>query len=219
MNKKEIKYGLILDAAKSVFAEMGYHKASVSRIAKKAGIGDGTVYLYFSNKEDVLKKLFHNTIYNEFSPNVESLMEGIEDPRVKLYELVRNHLHYFGNDYALSKVIQIEARQSSSEIREAMKAGIKRYFLLIESIIEDGQKKDVYRKDISKKTARQVIFGSLDEVVTCWVLSSKSYLLSSKVDEVYRILLTAIYNFSFIENLPWTLQPKQFSETQVEDIK
>ncbi|WP_408010345.1 TetR/AcrR family transcriptional regulator [Pseudalkalibacillus sp. A8] len=218
MNKKEIKYGLILDAAKIVFSEVGYHKASVSRIAKKAGIGDGTVYLYFSNKEDVLKKLFHNTIYYEFAPKAESLMEDIEDPRLKLYELVRNHLHYFGKDYALSKVIQIEARQSSSEIREAMKAGIKRYFKLIESIIEDGQKKGVYREDISKKTARQVIFGSLDEVVTCWVLSSRSYPLSSKVDEVFRVLLTAIYNFSFIENLPWTMQPKEFSTKQVEDM-
>ncbi|MFD1020193.1 TetR/AcrR family transcriptional regulator [Thalassobacillus hwangdonensis] len=211
MNKKEIKYGLILNAAKSVFAEMGYHKASVSKIAKKAGIGDGTVYLYFSNKEDILKKLFHNTIHDDLSPKAEELVEGINDPRLKLYEFVRNHLHYFGDDYTLSRIIQIEARQSSSEIREAMKPGIRRYFTLIEAIIEDGQKKGVFRKDISKKTARQVIFGSLDEVVTCWVLSSRTYPLSSKVDEVYRALLTAVYNFSFIENFPWTMQPKEFS--------
>ena len=54
MGKRGNKSDVILTAAKIVFASEGYHNSSVSRIAKEAGIGDGTVYLYFENKEDIL---------------------------------------------------------------------------------------------------------------------------------------------------------------------
>lgn len=47
----------ILDAALEVFAKYGYHSASVSTIAEKAGIAKGLLYNYFESKEDVLYEL------------------------------------------------------------------------------------------------------------------------------------------------------------------
>ncbi len=52
-NKSE-KYNKILQSAGSVFAEYGFHKATISQIAAQAGVADGTLYLYFKNKEDIL---------------------------------------------------------------------------------------------------------------------------------------------------------------------
>ncbi len=52
------KYKQIIDAAVIVIAENGYHQAQVSKIAKEAGVADGTIYLYFKNKEDILISVF-----------------------------------------------------------------------------------------------------------------------------------------------------------------
>lgn len=213
--KSKDKTILILQAAKKVFAEEGYHSASVSRIAKEAGIGDGTIYLYFQNKEDILVKLFHRAIYDEFVPKVEMRVMHMSDPRMMLYELVRTHLEFFGDDYYLAKVIQIESRQTNQNIREARLPGVRRYFQLIESIVKKGQEQGIFRNDISERTARKIIFGSLDEVVTCWVLSKKKYMLITRFEEVYKLLLQAICNFSHLSFLA-LLSPIQQGEQKTE---
>ncbi|NQD53191.1 fatty acid metabolism transcriptional regulator FadR, partial [Bacillus altitudinis] len=58
MKQKRPKYMQIIDAAVVVIAENGYHQSQVSKIAKQAGVADGTIYLYFKNKEDILISLF-----------------------------------------------------------------------------------------------------------------------------------------------------------------
>ncbi len=58
LNQKRPKYMQIIDAAVEVIAENGYHQSQVSKIAKQAGVADGTIYLYFKNKEDILISLF-----------------------------------------------------------------------------------------------------------------------------------------------------------------
>jgi TetR/AcrR family transcriptional regulator, fatty acid metabolism regulator protein len=193
------KSTIILVAAKKVFSKEGYHGASISRIAKEAGVGDGTIYLYFNNKEDILISLFHNTIYHHFTPSAEKLIEQYSDARLKLFELVKHHLSYFQNDYDLARVIQIEARQSSPNIREAMKEGIRRYSRLIESIILKGQEDQIFRRDISERVMRKVIFGAIDEVVTSWVISENRYPLTEKTEEVFKLLLQAVYNIQWLD--------------------
>lgn len=64
MKKEKPKYNQILDAAVEVIAENGFHRSQVSKIAKKAGVADGTIYLYFKNKEDLLVSLFQNKMGN-----------------------------------------------------------------------------------------------------------------------------------------------------------
>jgi len=54
MKRDKPKYKQIIDAAVIVIAENGYHQAQVSKIAKEAKVADGTIYLYFKNKEDIL---------------------------------------------------------------------------------------------------------------------------------------------------------------------
>ena len=50
----------ILDAALKVFAERGYYNAKVAEVARQAGVADGTIYLYFENKDDLLINLFED---------------------------------------------------------------------------------------------------------------------------------------------------------------
>ena len=56
---KNNKYHLILEAAVKVFARQGFYQSTVAQIAKEAGVADGTIYLYFKNKDDILVHFFH----------------------------------------------------------------------------------------------------------------------------------------------------------------
>lgn len=196
VRKNSDKRELILQAAKENFALQGYHASSISKIAQKANIGDGTVYLYFKNKEDILRTLFHEMIYNQFVPALEEELKHYKDPRFRLYHLVEGHFRFFDRDYHLARVIQIESRQTSPAVREAMKMGIKRYFHLIESIVEHGQETGLFRTDVSAKNFRKLIFGSLDEIATCWVLSKEKYSLRDMVEPTFKMLLPALLKLS-----------------------
>ncbi|RPJ78250.1 MAG: TetR/AcrR family transcriptional regulator, partial [Deltaproteobacteria bacterium] len=52
--EKTDKHHKILEAAIKVFAEQGFFRSTISQIAKEAGVADGTIYLYFKNKDDIL---------------------------------------------------------------------------------------------------------------------------------------------------------------------
>lgn len=68
--RSEARARQILDCAKRVFAERGFHAANVSHICEAAGIGRGTLYQYFANKRSVLEAILRETL-----SRVKALME------------------------------------------------------------------------------------------------------------------------------------------------
>jgi AcrR family transcriptional regulator len=62
----------ILDAATQVFAEKGFHRATIKEIARGAGIADGTIYTYFASKTEVLLGILHRL--NESAQREQQLM-------------------------------------------------------------------------------------------------------------------------------------------------
>lgn len=185
------KYRNILEAAIKVIAENGYHNSQVSKIAKEAGVADGTIYLYFQNKEDVLVSLFKVKM-GDFTAHACNELERISDPFQQLAKLISMHLKRLENDRHLAMVLQIQLRQSDASIRKAIGPPLKDYFKLVEKMIIDGQKSGAFRQDTDVKLARQIVFGALDEVATSWVLSNKTYSLSAQIEPIYRVLAGAL---------------------------
>lgn len=110
--------------------------------------------------------------------------ESIEQ---KLYILVHTHLSQLSRDQELAKVTQIELRQSNQEISEGIGAVMKQYFDLIEELIREGIEKGVFRSDLDVRLARKMIFGTLDEVTTSWVMKQCKYDLLSHVDPIHNL--------------------------------
>ncbi|EMT52916.1 transcriptional regulator of fatty acid metabolism [Brevibacillus borstelensis AK1] len=180
------KYQAIIDAAVRVIARQGYHNAQVSRIAKEAKVADGTIYLYFENKDDILISLFNEKM-GAFIEEGRGRLAQAESIEQKLYILVHTHLSQLSRDQELAKVTQIELRQSNQEISEGIGAVMKQYFDLIEELIREGIEKDVFRSDLDVRLARKMIFGTLDEVTTSWVMKQCKYDLLSHVDPIHNL--------------------------------
>ncbi len=185
------KYYAILEAALNAFARFGFHRTRISDIAGEAGVADGTVYIYFEKKEDILISLFQEMM-SEFVEGLRSRLKECRNCNEKLATLINYHLETLGSRPEQARVTQIELRQIDQTINEGISQPLLNYFKVIEEVIAEGQKEGLYRSDLNIRTARKVIFGAVDEVVTCWAMSRKSYNLASLAAPVYDLLVKGL---------------------------
>ncbi|QOY33965.1 TetR/AcrR family transcriptional regulator [Anaerobacillus isosaccharinicus] len=185
------KYEQIIEAAVKVIAQNGYHHSQVSKIAKEAGVADGTIYLYFKNKEDILVSLFQEKM-GKFIQKIEDELAGESSIEEKLLVLITMHLQQLQDDYSLAIVTQLELRQSNLELRNRINEVLKGYLKLIDTVILLGIEEGIFSEDIDVRIARQMIFGTIDEVVTNWVMKEHKYNLVLQAKPVHGLLLKAL---------------------------
>ncbi|MCG6921978.1 MAG: TetR family transcriptional regulator [Acidobacteria bacterium] len=182
------KRSRILDAAVKVFARKGYFGARVSDIAKSARVADGTIYLYFRNKEDILVSLFDEVMAEHVAKGREEL-RGVEGAEARLLVIARHHLRLLGGNRDLAVVFQVELRQSTKFMERFTAGWLQDYLAVISEVIEEGQGDGTFRPDLSRKLATKAFFGALDEMVTSWILSPKHYNLVSQAAPVVNLFL------------------------------
>lgn len=183
---REEKYHAILDAATEAFAEYGYFTCQVSKIAKLAGVADGTIYLYFKNKEDILVSLFSDRM-GRFIDEIRQSIAQCQTTKERLMDIIRTHFKYMQENRSLAIVTQIEIRQSDPKIREAISGPLREYFRLIEQVLAEGvEKQELMLLDI--KVGRQMFFGTLDAVISDWVGSKKPRSLAGVDDLVFDLI-------------------------------
>ena len=188
MNRTKPKYKQIIDAAVIVIAENGYHQSQVSKIAKQAGVADGTIYLYFKNKEDILVSLFQEKMGN-FIEVIEGEIAGKLTAAEKLLTLVEKHFTLLAQDHHLAIVTQLELRQSNKELRARINEVLKGYLRVVDQIVEAGKQSGEFREDLDVRLARQMIFGTIDETVTSWVMNEQKYNLVALSKNVHQLLI------------------------------
>jgi TetR/AcrR family fatty acid metabolism transcriptional regulator len=185
----------ILRAAITVFAGKGYFNSKVSDIAAAAGIADGTVYLYFKGKDDVLHSIFDRAM-EEFIAEGRRELSEIGDPAARLTRIAELHLEKLGADRDLAVVFQVELRGSIKFMQEFSAAGFAEYLDIICGTIADGQRAGAFREDIKPVVAAKIFYGALDEMATNWVLSQKRYRLEPMAGEVLKVFLSGLVQHS-----------------------
>ena len=178
----------ILRAATRVFAEKGFFNSKVADFAKVAGVADGTVYLYFRNKDDILHSIFDRAM-EEFIAEGRRELAEITRPEEKLRRIAELHLERLGSDREMAIVFQVELRGSIKFMQEFSATGFAEYLDIIRATVEEGQRTGVFRKDMKPVVCAKIFYGALDEMVTNWILSKKSYPLAPMADEVLKIFI------------------------------
>ena len=158
---------LLLDAAVRVFARRGYHGSRVGDIAEEAGVAHGLLYHYFSSKEEVLQIVFSEN-WGELLARFRAVEEADEPAPEKLAGLAKILLRTWRNDQDLVTVMVREVARSAHlkaqvlEVREA--------FVILQRVIEQGQREGAFRADLDSRFASWIVYGGLEEVLTGWVL-------------------------------------------------
>jgi TetR/AcrR family fatty acid metabolism transcriptional regulator len=178
----------ILDAAVQVFARKGYFGAKVAEIARQAGVADGTIYLYFHNKEDILVSLF-NEVMAEHIEGARQEITRLPGAPARLHAIATRHLRLFGGNRDLAIVFQVELRHSTRFLERFTGSWLQDYFSVVNTVIEDGQREGTLRPDLPRKVATKAFFGALDEMVTSWILTHKEYDLAQLAGPVVDLFL------------------------------
>jgi TetR/AcrR family fatty acid metabolism transcriptional regulator len=159
----------ILDAAVRVFARKGFYATRVSEVARAAGVADGTIYLYFKSKDELLVSLFEH--------RVERLLAFLatELPRAtsaseKLQRIIELQLGLLEGERDLAEVVTVILRQSSKLMKEYAAPKFSAYLDVIAGVVAEGQAHGELRKDVSPHLAARAIFGALDAITMTWAL-------------------------------------------------
>ena len=188
-NRNGEKYHRIIAAATKVFARKGFFLAKVSDIAKEAQVADGTIYLYFENKDDILISLFEEQMKAVLENMVQQISQE-KDAVKKIEKFALTHLKLIELNKNMAEIIQVELRQSSKFMKEYKNEKFMQYLNLISDVIREGQEQGLFKKDVIPDIAKRAFFGALDEMSRFWVLSShKKYDIETAAKQISEYFL------------------------------
>jgi TetR/AcrR family transcriptional regulator, fatty acid metabolism regulator protein len=186
------KYQKIILAATKVFADKGFYNAKVADVAKEAQVADGTIYLYFKNKDDLLISIFEDSM-DTFTAAVQNRMEMAKDPVEKLRQFITLHLDLVRQNQDTAQVLQIELRQSSKFMKEYAATKFRDYLEIVSRILEEGQTQGVFKKSINPFIVKRAIFGAIDEMALEWVLmKKKKYSMEEVADQLCTMFIDGL---------------------------
>ena len=162
----------ILQGAVKVFATHGFYNSKVSQIASAAGVADGTIYLYFKSKDDILIQLFTATMA-EIIERQETALRGIEAPIARLRVFMEVHFQAISESAALAEVLTVELRSSSKFMRGADMHLFGRYLSIIARIVADGQEAGVFTSEANPRLVARMLFGAMDELALQWAMDER----------------------------------------------
>ncbi|MCP4113983.1 MAG: TetR/AcrR family transcriptional regulator [Desulfobacteraceae bacterium] len=184
------KYYSMLNAAGIVFARLGFYKATISQIAAEAGVADGTIYLYFKNKDDILYQ-FMNYKSGRFFEIMRQAVDGTDPADIKLRKLIRCHLREFQDDRDMAVIFQSEVRYRR-DVAPHIKDLSNIYFDLLTEIIEQGQNDGILRQNLFMGLVKRFVLGAVEGVINTWVAAEGKYDLVSMADPLVDLYLGGI---------------------------
>jgi TetR/AcrR family transcriptional regulator, fatty acid metabolism regulator protein len=191
MSKKDLKRQQIIQAAAEVFGNSNFQNASISEIAQKANVAEGTLYQYFKNKEDLFFSIPAEKT-EEFCEEFDLHLQGINDAFSKVKKLIWYYLYFFKKNPAYARSLMLEMRVSKSFIRSKTYGKIKAFTDKVLEIIKEGQEEGRIRKDIDIYNIREFLLGTLEHRVTRWLLKEEKYDLVENYDEIFKLIFNGI---------------------------
>lgn len=167
----------ILEAAVRIFGRRGYHDAKIAEIASEARVAEGTVYLYFRNKEHLFATVFDEKM-DQLLARGREIAASDEAASERLTRLVDLHLTFLASDRDLASLFQIELRRSARMLKRVIRSKLVDYFRLLGGVLKNGIEAGEFRSELSPRLAVRVLFGAADEIVSEWLFSGEPALLT-----------------------------------------
>jgi len=154
-------------------------------------VADGTIYLYFKNKDDILVHFFEyktKQVFGRFREEVDKADTAID----KLRNLIRRHLEEFQADRSMAVLYQLETHQHTRLVEDQIREMSDMYLNIVTEIVEQGQAEGKMRKDLYLSLVKRFILGAVDEVINTWIHSGGDYDLASMTDPLVSLFIHGI---------------------------
>ena len=191
MKRNADRYQQILTAAINVFAERGFSQSTISQIAQEAGVADGTIYLYFKNKDDILVRFYEAMTEHVSERFWKAVAEG-KTAIEKLHNLIFAHLDLFQSQPTGAVVYQGETHLQWRLVQEPTRQMSKMYRDVISQVVAQGQKEGTIRRDLYVGLVKRLINGAVDEVINTWIHTGRDHDLTSMAEPLVDLFINGI---------------------------
>ena len=185
--KQDKKKKALLEAAIKVFSEKGFHDAKVTEVAQEAGVADGTTYLYFKNKDDLLIKAVENLFESkllEMEKRIALENSGFD----KLFRFAEEHITIFTEDPKVVRFLAVELRQSKEFYRKYPDfKPLRHYLQFLQNICNEAIEEGSIR-NIDSVSLSYIIFGTVNFVITEWAVQDQAFSLQEMKAHIIDIL-------------------------------
>ncbi|MGA3085243.1 MAG: TetR/AcrR family transcriptional regulator [Thermodesulfobacteriota bacterium] len=165
------KYSIILESAEKVFAEKGFNRTKMTEIAQLAGVGDGTVYEYFENKDLLLFSIPKRRFEQYFKD-----LSGVFNPDSvisKLKKLIKYHFSTFLADPHFLRIFALNLFLNKSFYKSEAFEAFRNYYRLLEEVIEEGKTGGAFRSEVNPRVFRNMMLGTFYHMVIRWLSDAK----------------------------------------------
>jgi AcrR family transcriptional regulator len=189
--KNPAKGAAILKAAENIFAQKGFHEATISDIAKKAEVSEATIYDYFSSKEELLFSIPAETIHQYQEKNLE-ILEYIQGAANKLRFLIYRHLKLYASNPDYANVVMLILKGNRNFLKTEAYKIVQRSARNTTQVLEEGIQNGEFRPHIKPYLVRAMIWGTIEHLVTRKSLFGKPQDLLGFADDIVHTIFNGI---------------------------
>jgi TetR/AcrR family fatty acid metabolism transcriptional regulator len=171
----------ILASAFEIFNEKGFHNTKIEEIAQRAGVGKGTVYLYFSSKEDLLREMMKEVVLHKLSV-IRQRMAAAASPRERLYALFRTHFEFLRRNRNMVYLSSRDFGFVDDELEQWLHQQKRAFLDELQRLVEAGMACGQFRS-MDARLAAALLFSALGVVI-----ADEQLLHKDKLDEVMNLL-------------------------------
>ncbi len=177
----------ILRIAAEVFADKGYHQASIRDISRATGVSLSGLYYYVDSKEELLFRIQEHS-FGTLLENLARLLDGVDDPHRRLRLLIENHLRFFVANMKEMKVLSHEAESLSGEARAKVEEMKREYARVLTGILEQLTGGE---PAIDLRVATFGLFGMMNWIYN-WYRPERDVPVDDLADDIHRLFLTGL---------------------------
>jgi TetR/AcrR family fatty acid metabolism transcriptional regulator len=187
---KEDTKNRIIDSAKKLFAEQGYLKTTVVDISKQAGLSEAALYEYFQGKEDLLLAI-PDLWVSDLLSDVHEQLFGIKGAMNKLRKYLWWNMRRIEQAPLDAKIVYLFLKTNANFMNTPVYANVRKLYAYLVDIFEEGKKTGEVRPELNSYAARDIFVGTMDHVVTRWLLKDMSYSLFENLEQIFELMVNA----------------------------
>lgn len=176
----------ILDAALEVFSEKGFHVATMDEVADQAGLGKGTLYRYFANKETLFNELVRQRL-EELEAKARTVLDGQDDVLTMIEKYIRVYFEFFDRNERLYRLIVQERHDIGGQVQDLYLKQVKRRILVLRKKVFEASQKGVL-KPLDFETVFYGVMGFIHGIIQKWLAHDCSYSLADELPSVLEVL-------------------------------
>ena len=189
-NSKENTRVRIINSAKKLFAEQGYQKTTIVDISKQAGLSEAALYEYFQGKEDLLLTI-PDLWVSELLKDLDEQLFGVQGAENKLRKYLWWYLRRVEQAPLDAKIVYLFLKTNANFLNTEVYANVKKLYSYLIDIFEEGLKTGEMKSDLDSRIARDIFVGTLDHIITRWLLKDMSYSLFDNLDNTFNLIVSA----------------------------